>query len=74
MVNIILGKNLIKELIQNDVNELKIIEECDAILSNSDEMLRIKNELLEIRNLLGDPGSSDKSAKIIFDLVNETNK
>jgi lipid-A-disaccharide synthase len=74
MVNIILGKNLIKELIQNDVNELKIIEECDAILSSNYEMLRIKNELLGIRDLLGDPGSSDKSAKIIFDLVNETNK
>ncbi len=74
MVNIILGKNLIKELIQNDVNEAKIIEECDLIISNKDEMRRIKNELQEIKSLLGNPGSSDKSAKIIFDLVNETNK
>lgn len=66
MANIIAGKNLFQELVQNDVNEAKVFEAADKILSDVPVYNKLKNDLSVIKEKLGHPGASKKAAEIIL--------
>ncbi len=72
MANIILGESVVPELIQSEVNEHNIFEQSQKILSNDSEYKRIKASLGKIKNLLGEAGASEKAAKSILALMNES--
>lgn len=67
IVNIILQKNVIKELIQNDVESGKISEECSKILDDVNYYNRLKNDLAALEKLLGNKNASEEAAKIIIE-------
>jgi lipid-A-disaccharide synthase len=71
MANIILGKTVVKELIQKDVNAGNIYNCAAEVISDKVKYELVKNELSLIKDKLGKPGSSAKAAKIIFEAVNE---
>jgi len=71
MANIILGKTVVKELIQNDVNREKIFNEVKFIISDKKKLEEIKSELGKLKNLLGTGGASKKAAEIILAEMNE---
>jgi lipid-A-disaccharide synthase len=64
LVNLIVNKKIVTELIQEDCNTQKVNEELKIILSGAgrDEMLKHYDELLL---LMGNPGASAKTAKLI---------
>ncbi|RYD70675.1 MAG: lipid-A-disaccharide synthase, partial [Sphingobacteriales bacterium] len=64
LVNLILNKKIVTELIQEDCNPEKINRELSIIIDGTgrDEMLS-NYEILA--NLMGTPGASDKTAKLI---------
>ena len=68
MANIILGKNVVPELLQNEVTEKKIFDEASKILSDNEYSNSIKRELSEVKNIIGNPGASASAAKIIYEL------
>ena len=63
LVNLIAGKKIVPELIQNEVNNKQLIETIKEVLKNSDI---IKKEYQELKELLSTESSpSEKAAEII---------
>lgn len=71
LVNIVAGKTIVKELIQNDVNPENIFNEARIILSDKEKIKRLKNDLSEIKRKLNTDGNpSKKAAEIIYSELN----
>jgi lipid-A-disaccharide synthase len=71
IVNILLRKTLLPELIQNDVNPEKIFQEAEKILINREKYNSIKNELNKLHEILGNKNAAENAARIIYNLMNE---
>jgi lipid-A-disaccharide synthase len=71
IVNILLGKTLLPELIQNDVKSEKIFLEAEKILNNTEKYNSIKTELNKLHETLGNKNAAENAARIIYDLINE---
>lgn len=71
IVNILLGKTLLPELIQNDVTPEKIFSEAKNILNDSAKYNSIRNELNKLWELLGNQNAAENTAKKIYQLMNE---
>lgn len=71
IVNILLGKTLLPELIQNDVTPEKIFSEAKNILNDSAKYYSIRNELNKLWELLGNQNAAENTAKKIYQLMNE---
>lgn len=68
LVNLIMDRGIVTELLQEDCNHQKITSELDAILNTPkrDEMLSNYQQLAAI---MGKPGASQKTAKLIYDYL-----
>lgn len=71
IVNILLGKTLLPELIQNNVNPEKIFLEAEKILSDTAKYNSIKTELNKLHEILGNKNAAENAARIIYYLMNE---
>lgn len=69
LVNLVAGKKIVPELIQKDACPRRISEEALYILKNPHIYRKIKEELSEIRLRLGEPGASERAARIITTLL-----
>tara|TARA_Y100000589_G_scaffold155323_1_gene147932 strand:+ start:71572 stop:72693 length:1122 start_codon:yes stop_codon:yes gene_type:complete len=69
LVNLILDKELVKELIQNEMNVKSVTEELQKILQpeSQEKMLTGYRELVK---KLGEKGASERAAKIILNEIN----
>jgi len=72
MANIILGKKVVPELVQSEVNEKNILQYCEKILTDNSKYVCIKMELENIKKLLGNAGASERAANKIFEIMNES--
>lgn len=68
--NILLGGNVVDELIQNDLTEENIISRATGIITDEKRYTGIKKELEKLKVILGDSKASEKAAKIVIDYVN----
>ena len=66
LANIVAGKKIVPELIQNNATPMKIAAEMEKLLSDPREFNRVQKELSKIHNWLGDPGASRRAAKVIL--------
>tara|TARA_A100001011_G_scaffold86198_1_gene90337 strand:+ start:18813 stop:19916 length:1104 start_codon:yes stop_codon:yes gene_type:complete len=64
LVNLILNKEAVKELIQNDLNEKNLVKNVRLILEKKGQD-KIHNSYKELRNKLGNFGASKKTANLI---------
>lgn len=64
LVNIILDKHVVKELIQNNCNKDNLVIELQKILNKSDRSLMLK-EYEQLHKKLGGKGASKKTAELI---------
>lgn len=71
MANILLEETVVEELIQKDVNSKNIYNACKKLLADKSYYDTVRNKLGEIRNKIGSEGASGKTAKIIYELLNE---
>ncbi|MBL0700771.1 MAG: lipid-A-disaccharide synthase [Desulfosarcina sp.] len=69
LVNLIAGKTLVPELIQNEASPEKIAATAGRMLNDPILMEDIRNELLKIKNILGGPGASLEVAKIALNML-----
>ena len=69
LANLIAGKTIVPELIQDDANPDRIAAEVIGILADESRMQRIKEELNQIREKLGSPGASEKAARLACDML-----
>ncbi len=65
LVNLIVNKEAVKEIIQDDLNENNVKNELDKLLNNQDYRNRIFNNYKQLHTIMGTPGSSDKAAKLM---------
>ncbi len=66
LANLIAGKELMPELLQDEANPEKISQRAFSMLENLKEY---ENQLLLVRKLLGASGASKRAARIALDLV-----
>ena len=68
LINIIAGKQVVPELLQNDVNGRRIAQTVRA-LTEPGEYDRLRRELAAVREKLGAPGASRRAAEVIMRVV-----
>lgn len=65
MVNIVAGKKLVPEFIQNNARAKVIADYVVYTLGKTDLLNQIRADLSQVKSLLGEPGASKRAAKII---------
>ena len=71
LANIVLGEQVVPELIQNHANAENIYSTAVTILSDEDLLNQMKTMLSGIKKVLGDKNAPENVAKIIYSLLNE---
>lgn len=69
LVNLIMDKVVVKELIQEEMNATNIEKELKNLLENKQHIAKMKKEYALLREKLGDGGASQRVAKIIIDFL-----
>ncbi len=69
LVNIILGREVVPELIQDDFNIGKLKSAMDVLIDSEDSRLRISADYAEVKALLGNGNVSRSVAKEIIGLI-----
>ena len=67
LVNLILGKESVKELLQKEVNHDRIKEELDRILNDTPERKAMLDDYRRLRGIMGEPGVSRRVALKMFE-------
>lgn len=70
LVNLIMDKPVVKELIQNDLTVQNLKEELSSLLFNEAKKQQLKNDYENLKNILTTGGdASANAAKIVYDLA-----
>ncbi len=69
LVNLIAGKNIVPELLQDKASPENIADTAFNMLSDAQGLERLKNEILGIRDVLGGPGASERVADIALSML-----
>ena len=67
LVNLIMEKEVVKELIQNELNTENLKKELNMLLNDERKIAQIKNDYSELKARLGRAGASAKTAALIFE-------
>jgi lipid-A-disaccharide synthase len=69
MVNLVAGRNVVPELIQDDFTPERVAHEALTLLRDPDAAARTRAELLAVRAKLGEPGASARAARAVIDVA-----
>ncbi len=71
LVNLIMDKEVVKELIQDDLNEKNLIKELSTLLSNDEKIAQLKSDYAALSDLLSGGGhASSNAAELIYKFLN----
>lgn len=62
LVNLIMDKEIVKELIQDELNTVNLVRELQLITSNSEKISELKSEYQQLYNKLAGGGHASKNA------------
>ena len=66
LVNLVMDRESVKELIQNDLNEDKLAVELEQLLHNGKRQRQLLEDYEELKDRLGNAGASEKAAEVIL--------
>lgn len=69
LVNLVMDRAVVKELIQGDLNEDNLAAELELLLHNGKRQRRMLEDYDELRDRLGNAGASEKAATVICDAL-----
>jgi lipid-A-disaccharide synthase len=69
LVNLIMDREVVKELIQGDLNEDNLVKELDQLLHNGKRQRRLLEDYEELKDKLGNVGASEKAADVIIEAL-----
>lgn len=73
LVNLIMNKEVVKELIQDELTVQNLTKELDSILNNEEKRKQIEDDYTALRNLLQQHNNaSEKAAEIIVNFLKTT--
>jgi lipid-A-disaccharide synthase len=64
--NILAGKTLVPELLQSDVNGVRLAEEARAAIDDAKTRHAIHQSLREVKRILGEPGAARRAAQAVL--------
>jgi len=71
LVNLVMDKEVVKELIQGDLNEENLVKELDRLLHNGKRQRQLLEDYEELKDRLGNAGASGKAANAILDAMKD---
>ena len=74
LVNLVMDKEVVKELIQGDLNEENLAAELELLLHNSKRQRRLLEDYDELRYRMGNAGASEKAAEAICDALKKRDR
>jgi lipid-A-disaccharide synthase len=69
LVNIVAGRTVVPELLQDDATPERIAEELGTILADPEKHRRITEDLVRVRTVLGEGGASRRAASAVLELL-----
>jgi len=66
LVNLIMEKEIVRELIQDNFNSDTLKEELDRLLGDNEYREKVVDGMLRLRKNIGEPGASERTARKIF--------
>ena len=69
LVNIVAGRTVVPELLQDEATPGRIAEELGTILANPEKHRTMTEELVRVRTLLGEGGASRRAAAVVLELL-----
>lgn len=72
LVNLIMDRPVVKELIQNSLNQHNIIRELDHLLNNEIVRQEMISNYTELEDRLGGPGASERAANLMLKYLTES--
>lgn len=73
LVNLVMDKEVVKELIQGEMTEENIVKELELLLHNSKRQRKLLEDYEELKDRLGSAGASEKAAEVIIDAMKTRN-
>jgi len=72
LVNLILDKLAVKELIQKDCTLEAVADELDHLLNKKAHRQQVLDDYESLRQKMGEPGASERTARLITDFLGQT--
>ena len=69
LVNLVAGRKLVPEFVQNDARAENIASAVEDMLSDRRQFNQLKEQLVELRDLMGSTGASQKVADLAFSML-----
>jgi lipid-A-disaccharide synthase len=69
MVNVLAGKEVVPELIQDAFTPERVVRETERLLASAEDRATMRRELASVREKLGPPGAIDRAADIIAEMI-----
>jgi lipid-A-disaccharide synthase len=69
LVNLIMDREVVKELIQKDFCEENLTKELECLLKDGKKQRRLLEDLDTLKERLGNSGASKKAAEAIVDMI-----
>jgi lipid-A-disaccharide synthase len=66
LVNLVAGRSIVRELIQDEATVERLLHEVQHLLTDRNAYNHMKEELQEVRQLLGEPGASHRAAEVVL--------
>lgn len=71
MVNVLAGREIVPELIQDAFTPERLVQETERLLDSAEARENMKRELAKVRQKLGPPGAIERAAEIIAKMIEE---
>ena len=69
MVNVLAGKEIVPELIQDAFTPERLVRETERLLASGEAREKMRRELAAVREKLGPPGAIERAADIIAEMI-----
>ncbi len=69
LVNIVAGKKIVEELIQNDFTSTRAASIMKEIITNKNVVDEIRAKYAELRTVIGEKGASDRAAELVLETI-----